>query len=169
MFEQHRLVGDTRIRLRLDTKERNPIKNEVAPRPNSQALRKDASLWQKNADLWQRRAEPRGVYNCAGLVWAARRTAIYADAEWNQILEEDGYRELGGVDDVSIGDIAVYAAMGAGGYLHVGVVIATDEISPMGRPMPRILSKWDDTSGEYLHLVPNVPFEDWKVTYWTDR
>jgi hypothetical protein len=129
-------------------------------------------LERKFGGSWVRRTGPTGIYNCAGLVWASRRTAIYHDEEWDQVLREDEYTELGDVRDVSIGDIAVYTSEGAG-YLHVGVVFGTEVVFRQGQRVPRILSKWDDMSGEYFHLAPNIPFAsdfpDWTVSYWTDR
>ena len=116
---------------------------------------------------------PQGVYNCAGHVWASRRTAIYAESEWQKIYEQDGYRELRSDEDPQIGDLAIYLSETAG-FLHVGTIInLAPPIGQGGSPIPEILSKWDDTSGEFLHFAPDVPFAisipDWQISYWTDR
>lgn len=172
MFEQQRLIGDTRNSLRLDTRQGELIENEIAPSPDEMSIRKDADL-ARRFNRWARRTTAQGIYNCAGHVWASRRTAIYADSEWLKIYEQDGYRELQNNESPQVGDLVVYRSQEVG-FLHVGTIIdITSPIGEGGSPIPKVLSKWDDMSGEFLHFVSDVPFAisipDWRISYWTDR
>ena len=113
-----------------------------------------------------------GVYNCAGLAWASRRTAIYDDVDWDLIFAEDGYRKLSAGENPFLGDLVVYREKDIG-YLHVGVIVEC-ESRVGGLLIPRVLSKWDDASGEYIHWFNDAPFyheKDYVVQleYWSDR
>ena len=80
--------------IRLDTRRGIGIKNQIEPQPTQQTLAREQISIQQFGSNWEQRAGPRGVYNCAGLVWASRRTAIVDDEEWNKIYDHDNYREL---------------------------------------------------------------------------
>lgn len=103
-------------------------------------------------------------YNCAGHVWASRRTCIYELAEWRKILEDDGYQRTSApVPD----DIVIYYM--AGLMTHVARVhrLIENEIGP---PVPVVISKWGDTGGEVIHIVSEVPESiRGNYEYWTDR
>ncbi len=173
MFDVQRLIGQNRQSLRLDTRAGQHIKNEVAPPPAQQSLAREQVWLNKFRAKWIKRIGPCGIYNCAGLVWASRRTAIYDDPEWDKIYQDDEYRELNGSESPMPGDLAIYSHSEVG-YIHVGQVLSLEPgILPTGRPIPRILSKWDDASGEYIHFPGDVPFRDhftdFQLRYWTDR
>jgi hypothetical protein len=173
MFNQQRLIGSTRKDIRLDTRRGIGIKNQIEPQPTQQTLAREQISIQQFGSNWEQRAGPRGVYNCAGLVWASRRTAIVDDEEWNKIYDHDNYRELNTDETPKPGDLAVYLD-GDVGYIHVGQVISIEAgLANEARPIPKILSKWDSASGEYIHYPPDVPFRmhfpDFQLTYWTDR
>lgn len=173
MFDQQKLIGQNRRMLRLDTRTGQPIENEVAVPPTKQSLVNERILATKFGANWEKRIGPCGIYNCAGLVWASRRTAIYEDAEWDKIYQDDDYRELKGSELPMPGDLAIYLQSEVG-YIHVGQVLSLDPgFSPTGTPIPKILSKWSDVSGEYLHYPRDVPFRDhftdFQLKYWTDR
>src|SRR3972149_1987902 len=51
---------------------------------------------------------PSPVYNCHGLTFASRRTAIFEHREIMKILSEDDYQEVENENDVQIGDIIIY-------------------------------------------------------------
>ena len=71
-----------------------------------------------------------------------------------------------------LGDLAIYSHNTVG-YIHVGLVLSLEQgVSPTGKPFPKILSKWDDVSGEYIHYPGDVPFQghfsDFQLRYWTE-
>ena len=173
MFDQQKLIGQNKRMLRLDTRTGQPIENEVAALPTKQSLAREQILATKFGTNWEKRIGLCGIYNCAGLVWASRRTAIYEDAEWDKIYQDDDYRELKGSELPMPGDLAIYS-QNMVGYIHVGLVLSLGQgVLPTGKPFPKILSKWGDASGEYIHYPGDVPFQghfsDFQLKYWTDR
>ena len=173
MFDQQKLIGQSKRMLRLDTRTGQPIENEVAAPPTQQSLAREQILTAKFGANWKKRIGPCGIYNCAGLVWASRRTAIYESTEWNKIYQDDDYRELRGNESPMPGDLAIYSQSEVE-YIHVGQVLSLElGLLPTGNPIPKILSKWDDVSGEYIHYPQDVPFRDqfpdFQLKYWTDR
>ena len=173
MFDQQKLIGQNRRMLRLDTRTGQPIENEIAAPPTQQSLAREQILAIKFGANWEKRIGPCGIYNCAGLTWASRRTAIYEDAEWDKIYQDDDYRELKGSELPMPGDLAIYSQSDVG-YLHVGQVLSLEPVLlPAGELIPKILSKWDGASGEYIHHPMDVPFRnqftDFQLKYWTDR
>ncbi len=114
---------------------------------------------------WQVRAPIDIHYNCAGHVWASRRTCIYKLEEWIKILKEDGYSKISNpVPD----DIVVYY-MEDGSMTHVARVHQLIP-SDFGHPVPVVVSKWGDTGGEVLHFAHEVPLSiRTKYEFWTDR
>ena len=117
-----------------------------------------------------------GVYNCYGLAWANRRTAIYDADQIELIRRDDGYRTLADGQVPHCGDLVVYMSpVGSHAIFHVGVVSEIRTIlnreTGIGQQDPWILSKWGDAASEVLHYVTDVPFEDgsYKFVYWTER
>ncbi len=167
-----KFLGPTVKSIRLDTSKGEAILNQIEPPPNQLSINRENLLKVKFGRKWTRRASQRGAYNCAGLVWASRRTSILKDAEWDKIYEHDGYRTLADDESPMPGDLAVYGDEKAG-YFHVGLVIGESEgIMKGATPFPLIVSKWDSSSGEYIHRQNDVPFQqslDYEVKYWTDR
>ena len=173
MFDVQKLIGQNRRKLRLDTRAGQHIENEVALPPTQQSLAREQILVNKFGANWEKRIEPCGIYNCTGLVWASRRTAIYGDPEWEKIYQDDAYRELNDSELPMPGDLAIYSHSEAG-YIHVGLVLYLEPgLVKTGSPIPKILSKWNDASGEYIHFPGDVPFRDevadFQLRYWTDR
>ena len=108
-----------------------------------------------------------GVYNCVGMVFAARRVCI--DPEYvPMILEEDNYRKLDKSDEIARDDVVVYYKWHEG-VIHVGR-IAGKEVKGDGNIEWQVLSKWGE-DGEYFHPITEVPlllkFDRWEI--WTDR
>ena len=97
------------------------------------------------------RTLPSPVYNCHGLVFAARRTRIEEPEGISTILREDAYVEVASVRDVKPGDVVVYYS-DDNDPNHSGIVVANDE--PHINPL--ICSKWG-TAGEVIHYVGEVP------------
>ncbi len=180
MFEYQKLLGSTERRIIVETKKTRSIDNSIALPPGEHELLR----WQRNKkDLgrfWDERKPPCGEYNCAGHVWASRRTAIYNDEEWKKIIVDDGYRPLVSGEEPKIGDLVLYGNE-KNGFIHVGQVVELrklqiSSISDVNsqKGIPWILSKWDDASGEYLHNVNDIElfrrnFPDIKIEYMTDR
>ena len=113
------------------------------------------------------------VYNCAGMVFASRRTAIDIDLV-RRILKEDGYRQIAS-EDMQMGDIVLYADqsqrvshVGMIASMHVGM-IASMPVERQGQLNPvRILSQWG-SDGEYFHAPLDVPALYGRPSeYWTD-
>ncbi len=124
-------------------------------------------------------------YNCAGHVWASRRTVILAgeaDAVIHMILADDGYRLLPLEEGAIQGDLVLYWNVTTGGrrtWLHVGVMSelrenqrAADDVPGIvdGR-IPWVLSKWNHCTGEWLHRYNDVPYktDGLLIEFWTDR
>jgi len=119
---------------------------------------------------WKQRKPATGGYNCAGHVWASRRTAILEPEAWRLILMDDGYRRLPDSEEPSPGDLVLYVDRRDNGFLHVGEILELRE--SIGRRAPWVLSKWNSTSGEVMHYVHDVPFRmqfDVRCEYWSDR
>lgn len=120
---------------------------------------------------WTPRRPPSGEYNCAGHVWASRRTCIYEESEYRKILDDDGYRR---VTEPMPDDLAIYVDEAAG-ILHIGRIVELTPGIAEGSPrIPLVVSKWSDWTGEVCHLVTDHNFDnaqgfDVSVEYWTDR
>ncbi len=140
--------------------------------PGERELRLYQLLLQRFGQNWAERKPAAGVYNCAGHVWASRRTSILADNAWRTILDEDGYRCLSDREEPMVGDLVLYADIDRRTYNHVGMILEMCAGVATDRPrIPRILSKWNSTSGEVIHFCHDVPYDSQstKIEYWTDR
>jgi hypothetical protein len=172
MFERESLLSDEEPSIAIETRTGKPIANRIASEPGERELRVRAAIRERYGKNWKSRKPACGVYNCAGVAWASRRTAIYDDAAWDLIFAEDGYRKLPPGEPPVPGDLVVYREKDIG-YLHVGVIVESEE--RLGNMViPKVLSNWDDASGEYLHWYNDAAFyheKDYVVTveYWTDR
>lgn len=174
MFDSPILQGAPRG-IALETGKRTPIPNEVAPEPSQVNRERYNLLRAKHGQNWEERRSPYGACNCAGLVWAARRTAIYEGSAWDRILSDDGYREIH-EGSARVGDLAIYADPDPKvGFLHVGLVVSFDPVLTGSlNKVPRVLSKLSDFSGEIAHRAPDImalyksPLNA-QIRYWTDR
>jgi hypothetical protein len=172
--------------LRLDTRAGNEIPNQIWAEPDAEEREKIAE-WQQDVKgtTWEERKPMTSGYNCAGHVWASRRTVIIAgeaDTKIRMILEDDGYRLLPPAEGAREGDLVLYWNEATGGtrtWLHVGVVTdlrdlhrAADDLPciAVGR-IPWVLSKWNHCSGEWLHRYNDVPYptDGLVIEFWTDR
>jgi len=171
MFEDYEGTFTASRSISLATHEDNPVDNEVALPPDDGSRRQALALEERFEDVWTRRKPPCGVYNCAGHVWASRRTAIYGWGEIEKILTDDGYTKIP-VRECESGDLAFYDTDET--WIHVGRIVRKVEGTDEGiRPSTIVLSKWDDKSGEYIHQENDVPFRedfpDYDIEYYTDR
>jgi len=126
----------------------------------------------KSGGSWKQRKPACGTYNCAGLVWASRRTSIFEEEEYVKIMNEDGYRELQENESPEIGDIVIYS-WHTRGIIHIGMLTSFESLHSSGSDLPVILSKWNSISSEDFHLVDDVGtlFEHDSLThrFWTER
>jgi hypothetical protein len=174
MFEEIRLLGPTERSIIVQTREGTSIENLVELAPAETEQRRYSLLLERFGAHWRERTPATGFYNCAGHVWASRRTAILKPECWQIILKEDGYRSLPAAETPVTGDLVLYADAKGGEYIHVGMVMDTREgILPGSPTIPWVLSKWNSTSGEVMHYVGDVPYGKQgiptKTEYWTDR
>lgn len=151
MFEILKMASPKKKSIALDTRLGNPIENEIAPTPSDKNIEKDRILYQKNILKWTRRIQSTGRYNCMGHVWASRRTSIYSESAGKLIVSDDGYTELLFTSVPFPDDLIVYEDKDSGCFIHIGRVmtVSNSEI--------KILSKWDDSSGEYIHNPEDAP------------
>ena len=139
---------------------------------NVQVVRWDDSIMRTKTRIHQRTfpnivlRSADSVYNCGGMVFASRRTAIdIEDVPW--ILKEDGYRPIR-PKDVCVGDVVLYRDH-KNEPSHVGRVAILPSQDPREISVPRILSQWGE-DGEYLHAPGDVPLMYGQPKeYWTDR
>jgi hypothetical protein len=96
---------------------------------------------------------PTGKYNCHGLTFASRRTAIEG-AVIEKILHEDEYSEVQ-LENAMTGDIVIYRR--GADVLHSGIVVR-------GFPDLLILSKWG-SAHEAIHAVDDCPYPGYKTFY----
>lgn len=172
MFDVVVLGGTPDAGIELATKSGRHIPNSQAVEPDPHALRTARRIEARHA-WWVKRREPCGTYNCAGHVWAARRTAIYETADYLMILSEDGYRKVAVSSQCQVGDVVTYRLIAPPQtILHIGVVA---ELRPFaGSLIPWLLSKWNDSSGEYFHHFEDVSLKDqfqrneYEIEFWTD-
>ncbi len=173
MFETIKLASKKKWEIPLATRLGNRIENELPPPPDQTTLVAHRRISEAFKE-WKERAALAVGYNCAGHVWASRRTAIYEPSEWNKILTDDFYDDVD-PNDVREGDLVIYYDKES--FLHVGEIIAVDTIQGFrissSAPIPKILSKWDQYSGEYIHSLRDVPFKkafpDFQTRFVTER
>jgi len=105
------------------------------------------------------------VYNCMGMVFASRRTSIGIKDWLENILREDKYRKLDGIQDIHLGDIIVYRK--GEEYSHVAVLIEKNMTVTSNEYI--VLSQWGK-DGEWKHNMNDVPFMLGRPSeYWTHR
>jgi hypothetical protein len=160
------LLGVTERKLVLSTAKGNPIDNVIELDPNDRTKRKWAAIRAQHP-RWEERRPDTGVYNCAGMTWASRRTTILG--EYHDILRDDGFRKLHAGEVAQRGDLVLYVDGGL--HAHVGVVQGFEQgLVAGGPPIPIVLSKWDSVSGEYFHRLNDHPFGgSVAAELWTDR
>jgi len=175
MFEIPQLLGQPPEGIPLATRKKTPIPNAQAADPDYRAIQLDKLRLKQHKD-WKLRKPISGLYNCYGHVWASRRTAIYDNFIIDIILHEDGYRKIQDDEPLQWGDLILYYCSVSRHLLHVGVVQEFESLyvantSMVGKPVPRILSKWNDSSSEVLHHEKDVPWKesDYSYIFWTDR
>lgn len=155
MFEVAAGLGSTEKSIPLATGKGRTIENlvEIDP-PPSHSIQRDRDVFDRFRGKWTPRKSAVGRYNCAGMVWASRRTCILDPKFYEWFIEDDGYRDIRIGEAPLPGDIAVYIdTESQDEILHVGrVCYLTD------KQIPIVLSKWNSTSGEYFHAIQDHPY-----------
>ena len=142
--------------------------------PNEQPPELHPSQMEASIDLWRRHRpsatlrSANSLYNCMGLVFAARRTWVETD-HLAMILREDEYRRVRELAMVEIGDLVVYRNQSDQSITHIGIIIEKTPEVRTGQWEITILSKWG-RAGEYFHPLHDVPDVFGEPSdYWTDR
>ena len=148
------------------------IANEVEDLvPSTDLIGKYSLVREKFGANWIERKSPSGGYNCAGMVWAARRTSIFEDAAIQSIIDDDGYQPVSDVQHARPGDLAIYRT-DKQYFLHVGIVVEVRTIVVEARREPWVLSKFGPGMGEVLHRIDDkghLRDFDVQASVWTDR
>jgi len=166
------LLGEPRRSIVVQTNAGSPIRNYVAPAVSQQDINFYHGALLRDHPQWVNRKGATGSYNCAGMVWASRRTSLTHPEDWERILHEDGYRPLAAQSGAEIGDVVVYRSTEDREILHVARVCQKDALIVGGNPIIRALSKWDQRSGEDIHALDDVHLNGgapFAVEIWTDR
>ncbi len=110
-----------------------------------------------------------GVYNCAGLVFASRRTVIYRMELLYEILRHDGYRKIGPPPVAMEGDVVIYVEDDTGQPAHIGIIMKIEPRIADATFDTTVLSKWG-LHGEYIHRLECVPEIHGKPKeFWSER
>jgi len=174
VFQEAKLLGPTERSIVVQTRKGTDLKNAIQPAPGFQQRQFYRALLQRYGTRWEERKPATGLYNCAGHVWASRRTALLDPTEWRMILDEDDYRRIRENETPSPGDLVLYIDKADDEILHVGRVLELRPgVAPEAIRIPWVLSKWDAKSGEVMHFAHDVPYGTqgiaFEIEYWTDR
>jgi hypothetical protein len=170
MFGDVNILGTPPRGIKLQTRRGNDIANEAALAPEARHIRSFQDLLTV-FNRWEVRCDPIGIYNCAGHVWASRRTSIYDDFAYRLIIDDDGYREISEAN-VRPGDITIYLDEEDREIYHVGLVVEMRELVVGGSTrVPWVLSKLGDSMGEVLHSAYDfrLPNYSLRPRFWTER
>jgi hypothetical protein len=158
MFEVARFTGTPRRKIVVQTHRGTELENYIAPPPSFQAANFYAAK-RKQHPGWMQRKPATGTYNCAGMVWASRRTTLPEPSDWRKVLQDDGYRKLQRWERACFGDVVVYSRKEYTEILHVALVFSITRINesdPESSVVIRALSKWDNQSGEDIHALDDL-------------
>jgi hypothetical protein len=176
MLDSFGFLGSGERSIIVQTRAGRNIDNVVEFEPDSRAHRRYRLVLDKYGSGWAKRKPATGVYNCAGHVWASRRTTLSRAAQWPLILQDDGYRRLRSDEPPLAGDLALYVDDENNDIIHVGLILEMRQgFTAETARIPWVLSKLDSTFGEVMHFVYDVTkfYADLgfriRVEYWTDR
>lgn len=145
----------------LATRTGKDIPNEIIPNPDQAELAKLDLFERRYGKSWEKRKPHIGGYNCAGHVWASRRTSILDENAIRLILKEDGYRVFRDYKTAMVGDLVLYwehRIDGVISWLHIGVICEWRRTLTIGAKHPWVLSKFGSGTGEWLHRYDDVPY-----------
>jgi hypothetical protein len=108
----------------------------------------------------------RPFYNCVGLPFSARRTAIDPDV-LPDLLQHDGFRQIP-INELRTGDLILYTR--STGYSHVAVVLDVHRELGLNVRHIDVASKWGNAP-EYFHKAGDVPLDlcGEPTEFWTGR
>lgn len=104
-----------------------------------------------------RPTKPTNRYNCHGMTFASRRSAIIHPEQVRKILNQDGYIRIDKAHVVP-GDIIIYPTE-EGDVEHSGLVLAAEGLSIV------VVSKWG-RSHEVIHPFNVSPYDARYVEFW---
>jgi hypothetical protein len=176
MFELARFAGTSGRGIIVQTRKghEGELENYIAPEVTTQSANLYAAKRNRHPN-WIQRKPATGVYNCAGMVWASRRTTLPNPSDWQKVLHEDNYRPLQASEVPHVGDLVIYRRKNHAEILHVASVFSIhrlDDHDPNSRVAIRALSKWDNQSGEDSHALDDLVLnggEEYVREFWTDR
>lgn len=147
--------------LAMQTRRGNQIANSISREPmrwgDQQEMADIVALY---GDQQHRPVGPSRKYNCHGLSFASRRSAIWDPAEVGKIIQDDEYVEIP-ENEVMPGDTVVYYEQGDAS--HSGIVLRINELR-----VPIILSKWGHCH-EVIHQLGRCPYKVDDVHYYRIR
>lgn len=145
----------------LQTKNGRNIPN-VQSHETSPFERNQYSRFERNFTSVKFRSNPNPAYNCHGLTFASRRTAITDNPSLYHILEDDRYEEIQ-KDNVLPGDVILYFSDN-GDIEHSGIVVSEPD---RYLKIPDVVSKWGRYK-EVIHPANNCPYT-YNVKYYRVR
>ena len=104
------------------------------------------------------------IYNCHGLAFASRRTAVHESWAIYRILQDDKYQEVTALEALP-GDLILYFAE-SGDIEHSGVLVTAPRDSPLGIPL--VCSKWGKYK-ELLHKASDCPYDSMYTKFYRVR
>jgi hypothetical protein len=165
------LTEPDKCELELESAEGLKIPNiqnaETIPGNMEAALRKDHDARFPEPRVVRRTRFLTDLYNCHGLVFAARRTKIWQSGVVRRLLNEDQYRKLDAEQPLP-GDVVLYVVQGT--IEHSGLVVAVPQTTSRDALVPtvKIVSKWAHGM-EMLHNVHDCPWgqePELQIEYW---
>ena len=144
------------------------IKNETCSPSVEMGERRKAIEEKMSVKLKYRQVRPPiAGYNCFGLVFALRRTAIY-DFDIDRIVSEDGYCRVDDPNEIHTGDVVLYRDDNVP--IHVALVTHREDVliwdgSSGGSQAWKVVSKFDDCSGEYEHRIDDFRWNHCSLTW----
>ena len=134
----------------LDSAAGQPISNGQILELSAFESNQFAAIANRYSDATMRTAAtPR--YNCHGMTFASRRTGIFDRETIDQILREDGYKEVSSSSALP-GDVIIYYAAD-GDAEHSGIVVSP----PVDLGIPQVVSKWGKYA-EFIHWANRCPY-----------
>jgi hypothetical protein len=154
--------------LPLYTRKRTFIRNVLRHEQPAEKLRAAADLHRAQYPDIRLRSLT-ATYNCFGLVFASRRSALCDASQILTILRDDGFVRVEDRTDAQVGDVVLYRQQAQGEIHHVGIISAVRfDVTNACRKV-EVLSKWGEF-GEYFHDEAMVPLIFGQLRdYWTER